>query len=80
MSSHAASQPAVDILDEHGYAKLFRVNVRTVRRWIRDGIAATHFKQGRKRWWRREAILAHMAANESLSGKVAPPRTRRRIG
>lgn len=75
-----AQQTVVDILDEAAVAKTFGITTRTLRRWIRAGIAPPHFKIGRKRWWRREAILQHMAAHESLSGRVAPARTRRRVG
>jgi len=72
-----AQRAVLDILDERAVARAFGVTERTLRRWIRDGIAPPHFKIGRKRWWRREAILAHMARNESPSGRVAPPRARR---
>ena len=69
--------PVIDLLDEHDLARLFKRDVRTVRRWIKRGdILAPHLKVGRTRWWRREAILAHIAALETPSGKIAPKRTR----
>jgi hypothetical protein len=34
-------------------------------------------KFGRRVYWRRQALLDHIAANESPSGESAPPRKRR---
>jgi len=76
--SAAPQQIAAGILDERQVATIFGVTTKTLRRWIARGVAPPHYKLGRKRFWRREAIIQHMASHEALSGKIAPPRTRRR--
>jgi len=75
----STEQPPADLLDEHAVARMFMITRRTLRRWIARGIAPPHARLGRKRWWRREAIMAHLAAHETSSGHKAPPRRRRAL-
>ena len=58
MSPQAASRSiVVDILDEHAVAKIFRITTRTLRRWIKLGIAPPNFREGGSRsgsQWRHD--------------------------
>jgi helix-turn-helix protein len=70
--------PVTDLLDEFDLLAIFKKrNIRTIRRWIAEGRLPAHLKLGRKRYWRRAALIDFIARNETSSGRVAPRRTRR---
>jgi hypothetical protein len=70
------SEPS-DLLDENGLAEFFHRDISTIRRWRRSNKLPPCSKFGRRVYWRRQALLDHIAANESPSGESAPPRKRR---
>lgn len=67
-----------DLLDENGLAEFFRRDVSTIRRWMKKpGALPPCSKFGRRRYWRRDALIAFIAERESPSGEIATQRTRR---
>jgi hypothetical protein len=66
------------LLTESDLLRLYhRKTLRTIRRWIKAGWLPAHVKFGPTRYWRRSAILDHMARLETPSGIAAPKRARR---
>ncbi len=53
-------------------------DVSTIRRWLKKpGALPPCSRFGRRRYWRRQALIDFIAEHESESGEVAPKRTRR---
>jgi helix-turn-helix protein len=73
----SVSEPSDQLLDEIGLADFFHRDVSTIRRWLHAGKLPVCFRQGRRRYWRREALIEFIKARETPSGETAPPRKRR---
>ena len=71
------SEPSDDLLDEIGLAKFFHRDPSTIRRWLRRGALPACAQFGRRRYWRRDALIEFIKARETPSGEIAPSRTRR---
>ncbi len=71
-------KPNPDLLDELGLADFFHRDVSTIRRWLKKpGALPPCAKFGRRKYWRREALIEFIKTRESESGEIAPKRTRR---
>src|SRR5262249_26933264 len=69
------------LLDLRGLGKELGRSVRSIRRFVSAngplaGIPSITI--GNRRLWRRSALFEFVASHETLSGRIAPRRTRRR--
>ena len=66
------SEPS-DLLDELGLAKFFTRDPSTIRRWLKRGALPPCSKFGRRRYWRRDALLPIMSGARSVRVISMPP-------
>lgn len=66
-----------DIFTEADLRRLFgNPQPRTWRRYLRAGKLPPYVAVGRKKIWRREAVLEFLRRRETPSGQIAPQRAR----
>lgn len=64
--------PAKEFLDSFDLEKLTGTPSSTWRFWASSGAGPASFKLGRRRVWRRDTVLAWLAAQERAAGLQAP--------
>ena len=51
-----ASETIAELLTDYDLSDLFRVDLQTIRRWVRQGKLRQPLRIGAKRYWRRSFI------------------------